>query len=310
VNQGPKPVGDVSATFPKTVPADAASTRGARFSALMRGRIVAYALVGGGALVVVAAAARWGDAGRVAAALGAWGCAVVTLAWVQAVRGAERDFFTIFAIAHDLSAPRPASILELTPLLGAGNRRSFDHWMTGELKTPHGTWPFGIGHLTARLVTEDAEGGVAELPGSGVRRTLVVVDMAPGITVLPSVYLRPRTGLVDRVEGGDWLAGRDCTRVELESTALSERCEIWCEHDADPLRVRQLFAPTLIDWLASHPLELGFELKAGTLVVHEAGHVDDHGGLVWLMDAAGHLAGVVATEIADARMADRGPAYR
>jgi hypothetical protein len=294
----------------KPVPADTASTRGARFSALMRGRTVAYGLVGGGAVVVVAAAARWGEAGRATAALGVWACLVVAFAWVQAVRGAERDFFVTFAIAHGLSSPHTESLLELTPLLGAGDRRSFDHWMTGELATTHGTWPFGMGHLTARVVTEDADGRIAEIPGSGLRRTLVVVDMEPGITVLPSVYLRPRTGVVDRVEGGDWLAGRGRQRVQLESTALAERCEIWCEADADPLRVRQLFAPTLIDWLANHPLELGFELKAGVLVVHVPGHVDDHGGLVWLLDAATYLAGVIAAEIADARMADRGPAYR
>ena len=76
-------------------------------------------------------------------------------------------------------------------------------------------------------------------PDTGERgaRTLVVVDMEPGITVLPSVYLRPRTGLVDRAEGGDWLAGRDCRRVELESTALSERCDLGASPCRPQLRV-------------------------------------------------------------------------
>jgi hypothetical protein len=60
--------------------------------------------------------------------------------------------------------------------------------------------------------------------------------------------------------------------------------------DQDPIAVRQLFSPSLLDWFARHPLKPGIELRAGTLVVFLPGHVEEGGKLAWLLDDAREVA--------------------
>ena len=53
----------------------------------------------------------------------------------------------------------------------------------------------------------------------------------------------------------------------MESTQFVERYELRAAADQDELMLRRLLSPTVVSWLANHPLAPGFELKAGTLVV-------------------------------------------
>jgi hypothetical protein len=70
--------------------------------------------------------------------------------------------------------------------------------------------------------------------------------------------------------------------------------------DQDEIAARQLFAPTLVIWLAEHPLQPYFEYSAGTLVVFVRGRLHDAGHLDWLLDAARHLGARFAAEVAEA----------
>ena len=69
--------------------------------------------------------------------------------------------------------------------------------------------------------------------------------------------------------------------------------------DQDDLLLRRLLSPTVVSWLANHPLTPGFELKAGTLCLFVPRPLDEAGNLTYLIDAARHLAGRVAGEVGE-----------
>jgi hypothetical protein len=123
------------------------------------------------------------------------------------------------------------------------------------------------------------------------------MDLSPEMPTYPGVYLRRRQGLI---HGDDWLRHDRCRRVELESIAFGERYDLLCAPDQDELALRELFSPKLVDWLAGHPLEPGFELRAGVLVVWLPGHVEEAGKLAFFLDGARHLANTVAREAQEA----------
>ena len=67
--------------------------------------------------------------------------------------------------------------------------------------------------------------------------------------------------------------------------------------------MRQLFAPSFVVWLANHPLQPGFELRAGTLLVFLPGEVGEAGKLEWLLMAADEIAKRIRLELTDAAQA-------
>jgi len=113
-------------------PADSDSTRGRHFHELLGGRAFAYWIVLGSAAALVAGAwlgnllvAIVGPIAVVAAAL--------IVAFVAADRRSELDFFRAYAASRDLTYQGDFALLPMTPLLGAGDRRECEHWMTGRL---------------------------------------------------------------------------------------------------------------------------------------------------------------------------------
>ena len=71
----------------------------------------------------------------------------------------------------------------------------------------------------------------------------------------------------------------------------------------DEITMRQLFAPSFVVWLANHPLQPGFELRAGTLVVFLPGECGEAGKLEWLLMAADEIAKRIRLELTDAAQA-------
>jgi hypothetical protein len=94
----------------------------------------------------------------------------------------------------------------------------------------------------------------------------------------------------------DWLADTPTVVVELESAAFTEKHELRVSKEQDELRVRELFSPSLVSWLAGHPLAPGFELRAGALVVFVPRLLDEGGNLTYLLDAAREIARHVVRE--------------
>ncbi len=89
---------------------------------------------------------------------------------------------------------------------------------------------------------------------------------------------------------------RDRQRVELESEAFDKRYESFCGKDDEMNRVRQVYEPSFIVWLAENaPKHFEWDLVAGVLVCSRDGQADSTEEL----DAMCAAAGVVAKRLFD-----------
>jgi hypothetical protein len=229
-------------------------------------------------------------AGPAAVALGVTG-----VAWFMADRAAAHRFYSGFARNVGLLYASRYELLPLTPLLGAGNRRRAEHWMYGRLP---GDLQGGLGHFVWERVERDSDGDPQVRERN--RFTLCVADLEPSMALFKGVFLRPRRGFV--ASHSDWLRDRRTHEAEVESAAFTERYELRVADDQDAVILRRLLSPTLVSWLANHPLTPGFEVKGGALVVFVPYAVEDAGNLTYLMDAARHIASRVLAEVEEDRL--------
>ena len=272
---------------------DAESTRGRRLKKLLHGRGTAYAvtigivaamlagaylhsavLIGGGPIVVVAA--------------------VIAFAFIAADREAEADFFRAFASTRSFTLSDRSELLPLTPLLGAGDRRHFEHYMEGRLPEGGGL-TCGLGHYTFEVLKRNGDSGVSRPEKQDF--TVCVVDLEKGISLFPGIFLTRRRGLFGFIDGEQWLSHVNRRKVELESAELCERYDLYVDEYQDELRLRELFAPSFVLWLAEHPLAPCFEYRAGTLVVYLERKLEDAGQLDWMLQATAEIAARFAREI-------------
>lgn len=278
-------------------PANANVGRGERFRATLRRPSVVTALV----LAPSAALLLGASSGSVSAALAA-PLVVVALILAVAWRGAERSAEAAFwrAAAESLGFTPFADLGELqmtTPLLHAGDRRAFFHELRGPLRE--------LG-LEAKLAQYRYDVRHKDKNGADTWRhyrfTVCAVELEAGMELFPGVYLRARRGLLDRADH-DWLRGSRLREVELESIEFDAAYELRVAPEQDEGRLRELFDPKTIVWLAEHPLRPHFEFRAGFLVVYVPGFLEDLGRLVWLLEAAERLGGRVREEITEAAAA-------
>jgi hypothetical protein len=220
---------------------------------------------------------------------------VVGVAWFLADRAAAHRFYTGFARSVGLTYTSPAELQTLTPLLGAGDRRRVEHWMHGRLP---GELSGGVGHLVWERIERDSDGD--EEVRERNRFTVCVVDLPASMGLFKGVFLRQRRDLI--APRSDWLKRTRKRAVEVESSAFTQRYELQLADDQDEIVLRRLLAPTLVSWLANHPLTPGFELKAGTLVVFVQRPIEDAGNLTYLIDATRHLASRVLAEVEEDRL--------
>jgi hypothetical protein len=274
-------------------PSNTESTKGAHFKALAGG---GFAVVGGaiGAAIafIIGAAAH-----NTAVMLGGPAVvvlAVLVIAYVMADSQAEDEFFKRFAEAHGLAHAPKYSLPSFTPLLGGGDRRHCEHWMMGDSRA--------LGWYTFEVKHDNGDKADTWEPHEFTIATdeLGELDMAR----FQGIYLRRHRGVFDKLDtGSNWLRKSRLEKVELESTAFIERYELWRERDQDEIVVRQLFAPTFVVWLAEHPLQPGFEVRAGSLVVFIPGHSGEAGKLEFLLMAQAEIAKRIRAELTDAARA-------
>jgi hypothetical protein len=269
---------------------DADSGQAGLFRAYLGGRLAVWTMALGSSAAFLYGAWK-GALPIMAAGPTAVVAAVAVMSWIAADRAAAECFYRGFAQSVGLGYMSRSALLELTPLLGAGTSRHLEHWMQGRLP---GGYRGGVGHLVWKKERRDAEGA-----DERHRFTVCVVDVEASLPLFNGVYLRPRRGLFPPYS--DWLDRPDVEPTELESAAFTERYELLLSDDQDPLMLRRLLSPTLVSWLAEHPLAPGFELRAGTLCVFVPRALDDAGNLTFLMDAACHLAGRVVEEVEEER---------
>ena len=274
---------------------NAGSTRAFHLRRILRGRGAGYAL----GLGVVGAFVAGAWLGSPVVMLGGpivVVALVVAIALSAAAGRAERDFFLSFAEARGLRYVGDTTLLPLTPLLGAGDRRECRHWMHGPVGERLPDVTCGLGHYTWFERKRADDNTVRWVPH---HFTICVIDLEPGITMFPGVFLARRRGLAG-ILGGGWLSTGTRRKVELESVQLHERYDLWVQRSQDDLLLRELFSPSVIAWLAEHPLQPCFEYRAGTLVVYLERRLEDAGRLGWLQDATEEIAGRLAREVAEA----------
>jgi hypothetical protein len=271
---------------------NADSNRTARLGELLRGRTVAYATVLGSIGAIVAGAALHSLAVIVAGPLAVIAL-VAALAFVAADRRSAEDFFRAYASGRGLSYAGDAALLSLTPLLGAGQRRSFEHWMQGPLSRGH---QCGLGQYTFEV----RKGGGRDQYRETHHFTICVVDLEAGIRLFPGVFLTRRRGLSGVLDGEQWLSHAARHEVKLESAELCDRYELWVDDDQDEMLLRQLFVPSFVVLLAEHPLAPCFEYRAGTLVVYVERRFQDEGHLDWLREVAAQIAERFTAEVEQA----------
>ena len=204
-------------------------------------------------------------------------------------RAQELEFYWGFAGSVGLTYANRIDLLPLTPLMGAGSRRHVEHWMYGRLP---GSFDGGIGQLVWE--EDDGRGSRNSIPDRN-RFQICVADLDSSLPFFHGVFLHPRRGLFPPYS--EWLGRTPVRTVEVESAQFVERYELRAATDQDDLLLRQLMAPSVVDWLAQHPLVPGFELKAGTLVVFVPRALVDPGNLTFLIDTATHLAQRVSGEV-------------
>jgi hypothetical protein len=213
---------------------------------------------------------------------------VLGLALHAAATRAASDFFTAFAGGHGFVYYRDWELPPLTPLLGAGDRRSFEHFMTGPLEPGHPRPSCGLG-----LYTYEERGGTDQDGNSHSRShhfTTCVVDLEEAMVMFPALFLQRRRDLVGHLTEEQWLNRHGRQVVELESIEFGRRYELLADGDLDQIALRELFSPSFIVLLAEHPLAPCFEYRAGTLVVYVRGRLTDAGSLNLLLDATRRIA--------------------
>ena len=203
----------------------------------------------------------------------------------------EIDFFEGLAPQLGLRYTMGGHHVPITPLLAAGDRQRFEHTMEGPLHGKLGGPPCLVGHYTYE-VRHEADDVEVWRPYAF---TVCTIDVGEPLARFRGVYLRPRlSGLgLDH----DWLKRAPLLeRVELESVRFDELYDLRRAADQDEVALRELFSPKLVVWLSEHPLQIGFECKAGTLVVFTRGHEESGGKIAMLHEAAREIAKRLAAQ--------------
>jgi hypothetical protein len=219
---------------------------------------------------------------------------VLVIAYFVADSQAEDEFFNRFAESQHLMHASKSSVPEFTPLLGGGDRRKCEHWMQGDGRA--------LGWFTFEVKHDNGDKADTWEPHEFTVATEDIGELDMGR--FQGIYLRRRRGIFERLDSdSNWLGKHRLNKVELESTAFCERYELWVDPAQDEVVVRQLFAPTFVVWLSEHPLEPGFELRAGTLVVFIPDHCGEAGKLQFLLMAQEGIAKRIRAELTQAAQA-------
>jgi hypothetical protein len=270
-------------------PARADAKRGQHFHALIRSREAVWAMVIGATIAILAGGAvqdvRVALGGPLLVVL-----LVVVWAYRRATRMAENDFFAALAPTLGLTYMVSGAYRPVTPLLAAGDRQKLEHVMEGPLFGAGGGPPCVVGHFTYETHHRASIGSDSEVERFSPHPfTVCAIDLGMPIARYRGVYLRERISGLGLQH--DWLDRAPKPRaIELESERFNQIYDLRAGVDQDELAMRELFSPSLVDWLSNHPLHPGFECKAGTLCVFIRGHEGSAGKLTMLHEAARELA--------------------
>ena len=156
-------------------------------------------------------------------------------------------------------------------------RHASDHSLSGTL-------PGGL-EGTVALMTYTGEGDASH-------ETLCLAEVRESIAFCPKLYCRDSHFKHTRsyTMGSEGFAS-DWRGTEFESEAVNRTWAVQVTPDQDDGWLRELFAPTFLDWLGQHsPEDFTFELLEGQLTCRVDGEVDDEAGLDRLIELTTHIA--------------------
>ena len=271
------------------VPDDANDMRGYHFSRLMRTPLTLILIA------VLTAAAFVAGLIFIGALVGAGGALAalllgVVIVFVIADNRAANDFFEVYAANRGLTLVHGRGRLpQTTPLLRKGDDRYTERTLSGPIAEGFdGT----LALFTYEEETRDSDG---DTQTNYYRYTLGLVEVPDCVAFVPELYCQRKFGLRALEKFEDAFRG-DKERVTLESEKLLDKYEIFATKQQDANRLRQLFSPTFIVWLAdSAPDKFAFELVDGTLCCYVSGHKENAAAL----DAIAAATGAVAQRLRD-----------
>jgi len=248
---------------------------GSRFVQVLGGLFVVAAGVGG----AVGVGAPIGGATAGAALL----IVLIILFFVASSRAAKA-FYSSYATSRGLTFNGSRSALPpVCDLLRKGDRRYVELSLTGALPGgPNGE----LAHYTYEVDSTDSEG---HRETSYYHYTIVYCELPELASFVEELVCHRRSGfrLLDSAED----KFRKRHRVELESEAFDKRYESFSGPNDDINRVRQIYEPTFIVWLAENaPKDFEWDLVAGTLVCSVKGQLDSTAELDALCAGAGVVA--------------------
>ncbi|MFY9487379.1 MAG: hypothetical protein WAP35_01600 [Solirubrobacterales bacterium] len=223
--------------------------------------------------------------------------ATVVVSYLRAANASELDFFAGFANRHGYTYTHSLELLEVTPLLGAGDRRRCDHYMEGPLSEAHPDVHAGIALYTFEERDDrKARGGRVVETWTPYKYTICVVELQRALKTFPGVFLSQRRGLLGRIASGGWIDYDDLKPMSLESAGISNRYELHVRPSQDRTRLMELFQPSFQVWLANLPLPICFEFSGGTLVTYVPKHLRDATSLDIMLAATAKIADRIISE--------------
>jgi hypothetical protein len=159
-----------------------------------------------------------------------------------------------------------------------------DHSLTGAL-------PGGI-EGTIALQTYSTQ------DDTSIHETFCVTEIPESIAFLPKLYCRDASYKRTRsyTLGTEGFTS-DYRGTEFESEAVNRTWAVQVATDQDEGWLRELFAPTFLDWLGQRsPQDFTFQLIEGNLTCRVSGAVDDAAGLDRLCELTAHVAERIRTE--------------
>jgi hypothetical protein len=251
-----------SATAP---PDDADDLRGLHFKQLMRRTLTLVLIAAFTIAAGVAGAILVGPAIGGAAALAMLLLSLLVVFAIADSR-AEEAFFQAYAQGHGLELGGRAPLPPTTPLLRKGDDRYAERTLSG----PFAEGVEGI--LALYTYEEESRDSDGNKETNYYRYTVGLVPVPESVAHVPELYCQRKFGL-RALEGFEDAFRGSKERVNLESTAMGDKYEVFADKDQDAVWLRRLFAPTFIVWLTeSAPKKFAFELVGGTLCCYVSGH--------------------------------------
>jgi hypothetical protein len=266
-----------------SVPQDANDLRCFHFRRLMKKGLT----IGLGGAFVLAVGIGLAAATKPIIGLAAAGGAlliVFIVVFVIADSKAEDDFFRAYATARGLQwSDSRGSLPPVTALLRKGDARYTEMTLTGQLPSgPNGV----LAHYTYEEETTDSDGNRQT---SYYHFTVVYCELPQLAQFVQELVCHRRSGFRFMDSTEDKFRKRH--RVELESEAFDKHFESFAgEHD-DLNRVRQIYEPTFIVWLAEQaPKNFEWDIVGGSLMCSVKGQLDSTAELDGMCAAAGVVA--------------------